>query len=94
MSNTPLFPIGKIVFTPGAIDALKEVKKEPFEYLIKHVQGDWSELDKQDQKANRLAVERKDDRVFSRYTLPSGQRIWIITEWDRSYTTILLPEEY
>lgn len=93
MSNTDLFPMGQIVATPGAIEALRESGDFPFEYLTRHVTGDWSEMDEEDQKENRLSVERG-FRVFSSYTLSSGQRIWTITEADRSSTCILLPEEY
>ena len=85
--------MGQIVATPGALQALEESKETPFGYLKKHVQGDWSEMDKEDQEENRYSVD-KYLRVFSAYTLKSGQRIWIITEADRSATTILLPEEY
>jgi hypothetical protein len=61
--------------------------------LTRHANGDWGEVDEHDRKANEDALEHG-LRVLSAYTLRTGERIWIITEADRSSTTILLPEEY
>ena len=93
MSNTALFPLGKVVATPGATDALEEADEYYLEYLVRHVTGDWSEMEPEDQQENRYSVDKR-LRIFSAYQLNSGVRIWIITEADRSVTTILLPEEY
>ena len=93
MSNTPLFPTGQIVLTPGAIQALKKAQKAPAEYLNRHAQGDWSEMAAEDQRENRYSLD-KYLRIFSVYQLSSDVRIWIITEADRSLTTVLLPSEY
>ena len=93
MPNTALFPLGKVVATPGVVDALEEVDEYYLDYLVRHVTGDWSEMEPEDQKENRYSIDKR-LRIFSAYQLNNGVRIWIITEADRSVTTILLPEEY
>jgi len=62
-------------------------------FLTRHANGDWGELDEHDLKANEYGLEHG-LRLLSAYTLSSGVRIWVITEADRSSTTILLPSEY
>ncbi len=88
-----LFPLGLIVATPGALDALIAADSNGFEYLARHATGDWGELDAEDKRENDQSV-REGYRILSAYTLPTGTRIWIITEADRTSTTFLLPEEY
>lgn len=85
--------MGKVVLTRGARTALIDLRENVLSYLKKHTSGDWSEMDKEDQEENRYSVDKR-LRIFSAYQLNSGVRIWIITEADRSVTTILLPEEY
>ena len=85
--------MGQIVATPLVVDIFEEADEYYLDYLERHVTGDWSEMDKEDQKENRYSVD-KYLRIFSAYTLSNGVKIWIITEADRSATTILLPEEY
>ena len=63
------------------------------ELLARHVAGDWGDLDAADRRANEDALAA-DARLLSAYVLPSGVRLWVITEADRSATTLLLPEEY
>ena len=63
------------------------------ELLARHITGDWGELDAEDQRANEDALVT-DARILSAYVLPSGVKLWIITEADRSATTLLLPDEY
>lgn len=87
------FQLGQIVATPGALAALAEAEANPLEYLQRHAAGDWGEVDAEDRKANNWSL-KNGERILSAYTLPTGQRIWIITEADRSSSTILLPEEY
>lgn len=92
--DKPLFPLGHVVMTPGA--AALGVDFAP--YLTRHAQGDWGdELDAFDRQQNDLAV-KEGYRILSAYNVPIGdgrtERIWIITESDRSATTILLPSEY
>lgn len=88
-----LFELGQVVATPGALQALEEASQIPEEFLLRHVSGDWGDLDEHDRRENELALE-KGFRLFSAYQTSNGVRIWVITEWDRSVTTILLPEEY
>lgn len=89
----PKFSLGQIVATPGAFAALETAGHRPLEFLKRHVQGDWGELDPEDVEENELSLING-LRLLSAYTLKDGTRIWIITEADRSVTTILLPEEY
>lgn len=89
----PKFPLGQVVATPGALTALAEAGQTPHEFLNRHVAGDWGELDEHDRQENELSLQ-EDFRILSAYRLRDGTKIWIITEADRSATTILLPEEY
>lgn len=91
--NTPLFSLGQIVATPGALDALAKSNQNPTEFLKRHVQGDWGNVCREDARLNDEAV-KEGTRLLSAYATATGTRIWIITEADRSSTTILLPEEY
>jgi hypothetical protein len=87
----PRFPLGRTLATPGALDAAA-----PWELpalLQRHASGDWGELDAHDRRANETAL-RTGERLLSAYTLGAGRRVWVITEADRSATTVLLPEEY
>lgn len=93
MSNKHLFELGQLVATPGALEALVKAEQSAATFVHKHLTGDWSEMDEEDQQANQLAV-KEGTRIFSSYSLSTGQKLWIITEWDRSVTTILLPSEY
>jgi hypothetical protein len=88
------FSLGRIVATPGALRALEEAGQTPAEFLDRHVEGDWGEaLDDEDKQENEFSVENG-LRILSAYTTRSGQKIWLITEADRSLTTLLLPHEY
>ena len=87
-----LFPLGQTVATPGALAALEEAGISPASLLARHHQGDWGDLGSEDAEANQQALETA-ARIFSSY--PLGKRkVWVITEADRSATTVLLPEEY
>ena len=66
----------------------------PLHLLMRHVNGDDGDLSADDKALNVVAIATGKDRVFSAYNLSSGDRLWVITEWDRSVTTILLPEDY
>jgi hypothetical protein len=85
-------PLGRVVTTPGALKLLLEAGGHPFDYLARHATSDWGELCAFDRRQNEIAL-RDGLRVLSSYEVPAG-RVWIITEADRSITTILLPEEY
>jgi hypothetical protein len=84
--------LGRVVATPGALKLLSEMGEDPFDYLARHATGDWGDLCTFDRRQNQIAL-REGYRVLSSYNVPAG-RVWIITEADRSVTTILLPEEY
>lgn len=85
--------LGFVVATPGALAALEEADQLPTEFLTRHEAGDWGEVCPEDWQENELAI-REAFRILSAYTLRTGVRIWIITDADRSATTVLLPEEY
>lgn len=87
------FPIGRLLATPGALSALERGGHTPTEFLARHVLRDWGELDEHDRRANHYAADHN-ERLLSAYSMADGTRLWIITEADRSATTMLLPEEY
>ena len=89
----PLFRLGAVVATPGAVQAFQESGDDPYQYLKRHVTGDWGELCAEDRQANAYAL-RKGMRLLSVYKLSNGEKIWLISEADRSCSTFLLPEEY
>ena len=91
----PLFSLGQLVATPGALAALAKAGQTPLEFLARHVRGDWGELAEEDRKENQLSLARG-FRLLSSYRTNAGDgtTLWVITEADRSATTILLPEEY
>ncbi len=91
--STPLFELGQTLITPGAEEVLRCCPLTIQSLLTRHVTGDWSEMCQADQAENRFSVSRP-LRVFSSYKLVGQLKIWVITEADRSATTILLPEEY
>ncbi len=89
---TVTFPLGRVVATPGALKLLAEAGEDPLSLLSRHCSGDWGELDAHDRRENELSL-KNGWRIVSSY--PVGEKkVWVITEADRSVTTILLPEEY
>ena len=92
-SLRPLFPLGHVVATVGALATLVDAGQNPREFIRRHVGGDWGELGSDDLQANREALKHG-LRIFSAYRASDGTKIWVITEADRSATTVLLPEEY
>ena len=86
-----LFSLGRVVATPGALALLANRRQDPSTFLLRHAQGDWGVLDDKDKQANDRAL-REGTRLLSAYELP--EKLWIVTEADRSATTLLLPEEY
>ena len=89
-----LFPLGQVVATPGALSALGGEGIGSEALLQRHVTGDWGELSEEDRRENELSV-REGFRILSSYKLPrTGVKLWVITEADRSATTLLLPDEY
>lgn len=89
----PRFSLGQLVATPGALEALQDAQVEPIKLIGRHVTGDWGDLQDEDKAENEFSVDRE-LRILSAYNLPTGEKIWIITEADRSATTLLLPSEY
>jgi hypothetical protein len=85
----PRFPLGRTVATPGALALGIDLTS----YLRRHHCGDWGDLCAEDKQMNEDALQHG-DRILSAYQVGGGERIYIITEADRSSTCILLPEEY
>jgi len=92
-TTTTRLPLGRIVATRGAFAAVERAQERPANLLRRHQHGDDGELHPDDHLANLRAL-RLGQRVLSAYVLSTGERIWIITEADRSITTFLTPEEY
>src|SRR6185503_3276932 len=92
-STITRFALGQTFITPGAEEALQIAGQTASEFLRRHMTGDWGDLSDDDVKENELSLE-KGFRLLSRYETTKGERLWIITEADRSATTILLPDEY
>ena len=92
-STRPLFPLGRVVATPGALAALEAAGELPHGYLARHVRGDWGDIPEEDARENELSL-REGFRILSAYRTRLGTRLWVITEADRSSTCLLLPEEY
>lgn len=87
------FSLGRTVATPGALEALADSGEHPAHFLHRHGACDWGEVCPEDRAANDLALSTG-ERLFSLYRTSAGTKLWIITEADRSSTTILLPEDY
>ena len=87
------FPLGQVVATPGALEALGTYPQEAYTFLLRHQAGDWGDVDAADARENELSVD-PGYRILSAYTTRTGVKVWIITEADRSATTLLLPEDY
>jgi len=85
--------LGLATITPGALELLGSLEVSPSELLQRHASGDWGDVPPEDVRENEHALEHG-FRVMSSYPLSGGVRVWIITERDRSLTTILLPAEY
>jgi len=93
ISRQPAFELGQIVATPGALAALKKAGQQPGEFLTRHVNREWGDVPDEDRRENEYSLEHG-FRLLSAYKTNAGDRLWIITEADRSVTTLLLPEEY
>lgn len=87
-----LFDMGQIVVTSGASYSLHRIERHPVQLLARHATGDWGQLPEQDIEENEHSLKHG-FRLFSAYNIEDA-RFYVITEWDRSVTTILLPEEY
>ena len=89
----PRFDLGRLVATPGALEALGDAGQIPDEFLRRHVAGDWGHMDDHDRRENDFSVSNG-FRILSVYSTAKGVKLWVITEADRSSTCVLLPEEY
>ena len=98
LNETKKFSLGRIVATPGALEALRDAGQEAGEFLARHVSGDWGDLDAEDRQTNDAALI-DGSRLLSAYQTRKGERIWIITEATNEFglrysSTILKPEDY
>ena len=91
--DKPLFPLGRTVATPGALKTLEESGESPSFFLSRHQRGDWGDVCKEDGRENEFSL-LNNGRLMSIYETAKGDKLWLISESDRSATTILLPEEY
>ena len=88
--TSPKFELGRLLATPGALHAVS--KDEVTEAIARHLSGDWGDLCPQDTADNEFGLTHS-GRLCSRYYTEDGTLFYVITEWDRSVTTVLLPEE-
>jgi hypothetical protein len=91
--NKVLFDIGQTFMTIGAREALEESNQTASEFLSRHQSGDWGDVCEEDRRENEFSV-REGFRILSAYRTSQNEKIWVITEADRSSTTCLLPSEY
>ncbi len=91
--SAPLFPLGRIVATPGALEVLEEAGTDALALLGRHAAGDWGEVPTEDARENSRSLKHS-WRVLSSYPLRTGAKVWVITEASREVTTLLLPDEY
>ena len=88
-----LFALGQVVATPAALAAIEEAGQNPMQFLLRHVTGDWGDLPEEDKQENEFSLDHG-FRIFSAYHTTNGVKFYVITEYDRSVTTFLLPHEY
>jgi hypothetical protein len=93
MDTKPLFALGTVVATPGALHALVDAGQAPLEFLARHQAGDWGEVDPADAQENQVGI-KEGYRIMSAYRTRLGVGLWVITEADRTVTTLLIPEDY
>ena len=87
------FTLGQVLMTVGASEAMLQAQHVPPEFLLRHMHGDWGDLCAEDRQENEQSL-RLGNRLLSSYHTRLDDKLWIITEWDRSATTLLLPGEY
>lgn len=92
-ATSVLFPMGELVATPGALSLLASHRINPISLVGRHLQGDWGDVTDDDRAANNDAVTLG-NRILSSYTVGEKDKVWIITEHDRSSSHIVLPSEY
>ena len=89
--NPPPVPLGQTVATPAALGVLS--RTDIVTALRRHAAGDWGEVDSEDRAANDDALTTG-ERLLSVYRSANETTFWVVTEADRSVTTVLLPEDY
>ena len=94
LASQARFSPGQVVITAGVDELVRQSRLNPAPYLRRHLDGDWGDLCDDDRQLNDAALKSGEDRLFSSYLVEPGLKLWIITEWDRSVTTLLLPSEY
>jgi hypothetical protein len=93
IERKPLFDLGQLVATPGALAALEKSGQTPMDFLSRHVTGDWGDIPEEDRKVNQFSLE-KGFRLMSSYRTTANEAVGAITKSSRSHTTLLLPDEY
>lgn len=88
------FEPGHIVMTCGVAELVQQGRLNPNIYLRRHLGGDWGGLDDSDRRWNDAALQSGEGRLFSAYRIDPNLEVWVITECDHSFTTLLLPSEY
>ena len=91
-NHTARFPLGQVVATPGALELLRESGENPAAFLARHSQADWGEVCEEDRQLNDQALV-SGERLLSAYQTAKGERLWVITEADRSSTSLIRPDE-
>lgn len=91
--KTKLFEPGRLAATQSAFAAIERANQDVVDFFSRHVTGDWGEVSQEDRVENEVSL-LNGYRLLSAYRTKLGERVWVLTEADRSMTTILLPEEY
>ena len=94
LASQARFSPGQVVMTIGIDELVQQGRLNPTPYLRRHLHGDWGDLSDDDRRLNDAALKSGEDRLFSSYQVVPDLQRWIITEWDRSVTTLRLPSEY
>ena len=94
LASQARFSPGQVVMTAGVDELVRQGRLNPSAYLRRHLHGDWGDLSDDDRRLNDAALKSGEDHLFSSYQVAPSLQLWIITEWDRSVTTLLLPSEY
>ena len=89
-----LFELGDVIFTEKALELILNRNLEAVAYIGLHVLGCWDDLPQHERQANHNAIQQG-KRIISRYSIPPDNTgLWVVTEWNRTLTSVLLPEEY
>jgi hypothetical protein len=92
-ASAPCFKPGRLIMTAGVDALIHDGRLNPLPYLRRHLRADWGDLSNEDRRRNDIALQCG-DRLLSSYQVTPDLSLWIVTEWDRSVTTLLLPSEY